>query len=297
MASYVAARLARPGRIPVTLAGSWRAALAAVSADGVRVDDADGAWSAAVAAAPLAQAPQAELALVLVKSNQTASVAPAVARIVGRDGVALTLQNGLGNREVLEAVVGGGRVLVGVTMAGVTLLGPGHVRGHVAGTFLGADAAGAAFRVAALMDEAGLKAEVEPDIDRLLWRKLAVNCAINPLSALLGVPNGALLETPKPRAVLEAAAREAGVVAAALGIDLGQDPVQAAVDVAQLTAANRSSMLQDLARGVATEIEAINGVVVREGDRLGIPTPVNRRLLDDVRAREAAARRAEAAPA
>jgi 2-dehydropantoate 2-reductase len=296
MASYFAARLARPGRLLVTLVGSWRAALAAVSAGGVRVDDVDGAWSAAVAAAPLAQAPRAELAVVLVKSHQTAAVAPAVGRIVGSAGVALTLQNGLGNREVLEAAAGGGRVLVGVTMAGVTLLGPGHVRGHVAGTVLGADEAGAAFRIAALMDEAGLKAEVEPDIDRLLWRKLAVNCAINPLSALLGVPNGALLETPDSRAVLEAAAREAGVVAAALGIDLGQDPVQAAVEVAQLTAANRSSMLQDLARGAATEIDAINGVVVREGERLGIPTPVNRRLLDDVRAREAAARRAEAAP-
>jgi 2-dehydropantoate 2-reductase len=171
-------------------------------------------------------------------------------------------------------------------MAGATLLRPGHVRGHDAPTVLGRDQAGRADEVAALFNEAGLRTEVSPDIEAVLWGKLVVNSAINPLSALKGVPNGALLENPEWRALLEDTARESAAVAAARGIDVGGDPVGSVVAVARLTAANRSSMLQDLERGVPTEIDAINGVVVQEGARLGVPTPVNRRLLDEIRARE-----------
>jgi len=295
MASYFGARLARSGRIAVTLAGTWREALDAVAERGVRVEDADGSWSARPAAAALPDAPPADLALVLVKSHQTGGVAPAVRRVVRGAGIAVSLQNGLGNREILEAALGPGRVIVGATMAGATLLGPGHVRGYVADVRLARDSAGAAEEVAALFRRAGLRTELATGAEALVWRKLAINCAINPLSALLGVPNGALLEIPERRALLEAAAREAGTVASALGIDLGDDPARAAVDVARLTAGNRSSMLQDLDRGAPTEVEAINGAVVREGKRLGVPTPVNRKLLDDIRAREAEAARSPAA--
>jgi len=295
MASYFGARLARSGHIAVTLAGTWREALDAVAERGVRVEDADGSWSARPTAAALSDAPPADLALVLVKSHQTGRVAPAVRRVVRGTGIPVSLQNGLGNRELLEAALGPGRVIVGATMAGATLLGPGHVRGYVADVRLARDSAGAAEEVAALFRRAGLRTEVATGAEALVWRKLAINCAINPLSALLGVPNGALLEVPERRALLEAAAREAGAVASALGIDLGDDPARAAVEVARLTAGNRSSMLQDLDRGAPTEVEAINGAVVREGERLGVPTPVNRKLLHDVRAREAETARIPAA--
>jgi 2-dehydropantoate 2-reductase len=288
MACYFGARLARSGATRVTLAGTWREGLDAVATRGIHVEDGDGAWAVRVYAAPLAEAPVAALSLVLTKSQKTTAVAPAVARAVGDAGIALSLQNGLGNREALESCVRPGAVLAGVTMAGATLLGPGHVRGHDAPTILGRDEAGRAHEVAALFHEAGFQAEVSPNIEAVLWRKLVVNSAINPLSALKGVPNGALVENPEWRGVLEEAAREAATVAAARGIDVGNDPVEAALEVARLTAANRSSMLQDLERGAPTEIDAINGMVVREGARLGVPTPVNRRLLDEIRAREEA---------
>jgi 2-dehydropantoate 2-reductase len=288
LACLFGARLARAGHT-VTLAGTWADALAVLQRSGIQVEDADGHWRARVRAVRLGGTlPEADLVLVLVKSYNTPAVAPLLTRTLRPDGDVLTLQNGLGNRETLEQALGR-PVLVGVTTAGATLLGPGRIRAHRAPTTLGDDGAGRAARVAALFREAGLDSSVSPDIDRLLWRKLAANCAINPLSALLGVPNGALLESAEHRATLESAAREVAAVAAARGLDLGEDPAALAGHVAQATAENRSSMLQDLERGAPTEIEAINGAVAREGRRLGVPTPVNEALAEAVRARERAA--------
>jgi 2-dehydropantoate 2-reductase len=231
--------------------------------------------------------PPHELVLVLVKSHQTEAIAPAAARAAGPFGFIVTLQNGLGNRELLERAAGRGRVGVGVTLAGATLLRPGEVRGHLAMITLGDDGAGRAARVCTLFREAGLDTQVEPNIDRVVWRKLAVNCALNPLSALEGVTNGALLGRLEWRQAIEAATHEVGAVAAARGIVLG-DTARLALEVARLTAGNRSSMLQDLERGFRTEIDAINGAVVIEGRRLGVPTPLNEAFWNAVRQREAA---------
>jgi 2-dehydropantoate 2-reductase len=288
MACLFGGRLARAGHA-VTLAGTWLEGLAALALRGVTVEDAGGSWSTPVRTARLHDSlPESDLVLVLVKSYRTAAIAPEAARAAD-GGLIATLQNGLGNREALEAA-GASRVLVGVTAAGATLLGPGHVRGHIAGTVLGDDGHGAAGSVARLLRSAGLEAELAGDIERLLWRKLVVNCAINPLTALLGVENGALLANPEWRARMEAAAREAGAVARAKGVALGEDAIALAVSAAQATAGNHSSMLQDLSRGARTEIEAINGAVLREGRRLGVATPVNEELWAAVLAREAGAR-------
>jgi 2-dehydropantoate 2-reductase len=123
-----------------------------------------------------------------------------------------------------------------------------------------------------------------PAAEPLLWTKLAVNAAINPLSAILGLPNGELLRLPGARAQLIAAAAEVGVVAQAAGIALPVDPVARALQVAEATAPNRSSMLQDVEAGRRTEIEAITGAVVARAEALGVPVPVNRELLAQVRA-------------
>lgn len=286
MASLFGAWLARAGH-RVTLAGSWPAALAVVARDGVRVEEGAEAWSAPARSVRLdAPIPPQDLVLVLVKSTRTSAVAGPAARAAGIGGWILTVQNGLGNREALEAEAGRGRVGLGVTTAGATLLGPGRIRAFPAPTLLGDDGAGRAERVAALFRDAGLECRVAPDIASVVWRKLAVNCAINPLSALAGVANGALLEHPGWRAQLEAAAGEAAAVAAALGIALDADPVALALETAHRTAGNRSSMLQDLERGVPTEIAAINGAVAALGRRLGVATPVNDALIRAIQERE-----------
>ncbi len=145
---------------------------------------------------------------------------------------------------------------------------------------IGRSAATAA-RVDALVDilvAAGIDAAATDDIAPTVWRKLAVNCAINPLTAYLGVPNGRLLDDPQTIALLHAAAAEVAAVAAALGIPLDADVAALAEAVAARTAANRSSMLQDTDRGAPTEIDAINGAVVRAGEAVGVETPVNTAL-------------------
>ena len=281
------ARLSRAGH-DVTLAGTWPAALDAIETGGLRVEDEAGGFRAPARTFCLSarsEPPAAQFVIVLVKAHRTASVAAAAAA-ASRDGILVTLQNGLGNREALEAAAGPGRAVVGVTTAGATLLGPGQVRGYIAETLLGEAPDDRAARVADLLRSADLPARLTPDIDRLLWSKLAVNCAINPLTALHRVPNGALLERPEWREIMAAAAREVHSVAAALGIVV-DEPAERALAVARVTAANHSSMLQDLERGAPTEIDAICGAVVREGIRLGVPTPVNAALLGAVLAREA----------
>ena len=242
------------------------------------VHDREGTWSAPVETVPPEEVRgPVEVSLVLVKSPHTASVAPALARVLSPSGLALTLQNGLGPREVLAAAIGAERVAVGVAFLGAQLLAPGEVRVVPGRLVLGEEPAtvGPVRGLATRLQEAGFEVETTPEVERVVWAKLAANCAINPLTALHGIPNGALLKDPDLRRTMREAAREVGAVAAARGLDLGPDAASLAEQVAKGTAANRSSMLQDLERGAVTEIDALNGVVATEGRRLGVPTPVN----------------------
>jgi 2-dehydropantoate 2-reductase len=135
--------------------------------------------------------------------------------------------------------------------------------------------------------KAGFAIQKLADITSLLWGKLVINAAINPLTALLRVTNGKLLDRPAIQELFVAAACEAAAVAAAQGINLPYpDPVLAVTEIARKTATNRSSMLQDLLRGTPSEIDVINGAIVQAGERVGVPTPVNQILWQLVRAAE-----------
>ncbi|MCW5863016.1 MAG: 2-dehydropantoate 2-reductase [Anaerolineae bacterium] len=274
----------------VVLLGHWPAQLAALRRDGLRLEHPDGSHSRhrlAVADDPAAIS-RADVALVAVKSRQTPDAAGAAERLLGSDGLALTLQNGLNNRAALRAVLGEARVALGVTAQGATTLAPGVVRhaGH-GPTYFGRDAAlGPSQRdclaaLAALFARAGFETQLVDDADGLVWGKLVVNAAINPLTALLRVPNGFLLEHAELVAVMRRTAAEVAAVAERQGIALpAGDPGERAIAVARGTAANRSSMLQDVERGALTEIDAICGAVVRAGRAAGVATPLNSRLAD-----------------
>lgn len=132
---------------------------------------------------------------------------------------------------------------------------------------------------AALLNRAGLKSEISPDIKAELWRKLVINAGINALTVIYDCPNGALLEIPPARRTMAAAVIEAAAVAAACGFPLGEDPVALTEEVCRRTAGNISSMLQDSRRGRPGEIAAINGEIVRRAARCGLAVPVNRELL------------------
>ena len=285
LASFFAARLAAAGA-PVTMLGSWPAGLAALQDRGVRLVDADGrecCYPVHATAEPAACRP-ASHALVLVKSWQTARAASQLAACLASDGIALTLQNGWGNREILQAHLGATRVAAGVTTLGATLLGPGRVRAGGPGPITVPETACLA-PLLDLLRQAGFETRTSADVDGLLWSKVVINAAINPLTALLRVPNGVLLERPEARALMAQAAREAAAVGVAQGFRLTfDDPLLAAEEVARRTAANHSSMLQDIQRGAPTEIDAICGAVVEAGKQCGVLTPVNQTLWQLVRA-------------
>lgn len=276
LATLFAARLAAQGA-QVTLLGTWKNAIEAFNRDGARLVLADGTSlvQRVRATSDPAECKHADLALVLVKAWQTGRVARQLEECLPQYTPVLTLQNGLGNRETLAASLGAQRVLLGVTTTGGTLLGPGLVRMGGEGEIL-LESHPASGKISELLQSAGIKVELAADPNALVWGKLVVNAAINPLTALLRIPNGALLERPAARRVMASLARETAAVALALGIRLPfNDPAGMAEDVARRTAANRSSMFQDVKRGVPTEIDAICGAVVRAGESRGVAAPLN----------------------
>lgn len=284
MAGLFGARLA--AHADVALLGTWEAGLQALRADGIRLEENGKFVQAKVrAASDPKQCSGARSALVLVKSWQTARAGQMLSESLAADGVALTLQNGLGNLELLEQALGKERTALGVTITGATLLGPGMVRAGGAGPTHVVPHPRLE-PVVNLLQTAGFEVHAAEDLSGLVWGKLAINAGINPLTALLEIPNGELLERPRARRVMGEAARETAAVAAANGVEFPySDPALAAESVAERTSKNESSMLQDVRRGAPTEIDAINGAIVREGRRLGVPTPVNWTLWNLVRAK------------
>lgn len=225
----------------------------------------------------------ADVVLLTVKSYQTATALDDVEPAVGPDTFVATLQNGLGNVEQVARRVGEARAIGGTTSHGCTFLGPGRVEhAGVGGTVLGPvdpPDRPAHHQLAEALTEAGIETEVVRDVRPRLWAKAAVNAAINPLTAVAGLPNGALLEVDELETLLEATAREVEGVARAAGIEVDEgDWVAEAREVAHRTADNRSSMLQDVERGRRTEIDAICGRVAEAAERHGVEAPRNATL-------------------
>jgi len=233
-----------------------------------------------------------DLVLVTVKAYDTEAAARTLA--TGDPEVVCSLSNGLCEETLAEHL--GDRVLAGSATYGAELVGPGEVRctgvgrihvGEFADGRLDGDGADGAShraeRVAAAFREAGLDCTADPEMSRRRWEKLAVNAGINAVTALARVPNGALADAPG-RAVAHRAARETARVARSEGVELADGEAVAAVDtVVRETAANRSSMRQDVKSESRTEVDAINGAVVERGAAAGIDTPTNRTMADLLR--------------
>jgi len=277
----------------VTLIGHWPEQIAALRSVPLQVIAPDGT----IERVPLAatdephRLPPVDLALVLTKARGTQHAGRVIERLLKPDGLAITLQNGIGNREILEAALGPERVSQGVTMLGASMEGPGKLRlGGQGATYLatGPQAHELLGRFADMLTASRLDVHLSQDVSGLVWGKLAINAGINPLTALLRVPNGALLESDWANRLMRQAAIEAAEVASALGIQMPfEDAAEQVERVARITAVNHSSMLQDIVRGAETEIEVICGAISRHGKDLGIATPVNDTLYQLVKALEA----------
>jgi len=290
LGSLFASRLTKLAN--VTMIGTWQSQINRINQQGLTVTELDGQLTSHIiqATGNISYIAPVDVAIVLVKSYQTARVAPQIVQLLKLDGIALTLQNGLGNAEILKAVVGNTRVVSGITAQGATMLAPGQVRYAGQGPTYIAKQAHLTMQlehITTLLNQANLKTELVTQANRLVWGKLAINAAINPLTALFNVPNGDLMEDETLNKAMIRAAEEVVQVAIAQQIQLPYpDVAEQLRQVCRATATNRSSMLQDIDRGSRTEIEAICGAVVTIGKTVGVKTWLNELLYDWVKLKE-----------
>ena len=226
----------------------------------------------------------ADLVLFCVKSQDTESAGSSMAPHLKPDATILCIQNGVDNAERLRAATGRD-VTPTVVYVGTEMAGPGHVRHHGPGELVigaGADSE----KLAALISEAGHPSRVADNVPEILWHKLITNCAYNALSAVAQLPYGPMVEVEGARDVMRNAVEECAAVARACGVAVPDDILERVSAVARNMPGQSSSTAQDLARGKRTEIDYLNGYVVRKGASLGIPTPTNLALQVMVKLRE-----------
>jgi 2-dehydropantoate 2-reductase len=233
---------------------------------------------------------KADLVIFFVKTYDTERAVSDSLVLEKEDTVFITLQNGLGNEEAICKKIDRKKVMLGVTGHGATLLRPGHVRHAGWGkTFVGEldhRITDRATRIAQMFCKAGIETEASPNIHDQVWGKLVVNAGINALTALTGFKNGQLLDYPETARLMERLVFEAAQVARRKGVHIEEDPIEKVRKAAEATRENRSSMGQDFDHRRRTEIDAINGAVVREAQALGIPVPFNQAVTDLVKAIE-----------
>ena len=269
----------------VWLVDIWKENIDAMRSNGLKVEDRGKVQIIPVkATTDVASVGKADLILFFVKTYQTEKAVSDVLVLQKENTVFLTLQNGLGNEEAICKQVDRRKVVLGVTGQGATLLGPGHIRHAGWGkTYVGEldeKITDRVTQIAQVFRKAGIETEVSSHIHDLVWEKLLVNVGINALAALTGLKNGQLLDYPETVRLMEALVSEAVEVTRRKEIQIDENPMNRVKVVIEATRENRCSMGQDLDYKRRTEIDAINGAVVREAERLGILVPYNQMITD-----------------
>ena len=295
MGSLFGATLAQGG-LPVTLVDCATDHIDAINARGLRIQGYGGERTVPVPATTChGELPQADVVLVQTKAPDTAVAVESVRRVFGPETVAISFQNGLGNEEVIGGIVGLDRVLGGLTAQGATRLGPGVVHNYgdlpsYIGELEGGSSARAE-RIAARFNAAGLRTHASPDIRREMWKKLLGNVGLSPTSAIANLTSVEIMSVPELREVVLGAVDEAAAVGAAEGVELDTEEVRSVllklVDPSGGgTGKSKSSACVDLLNRRRTEVDWINGSIVRLGEKHGIATPINRTLVGAVKGME-----------
>jgi 2-dehydropantoate 2-reductase len=287
MGCLFAARLAEGGA-RVTLVDVDGERLAIIARDGVTLVDDKGSRTMAVGVALAAElAAPVDLLLLFTKGPHSAAAIGSVSHLAELGPVVLTLQNGIGNADLLAAAFGADRVLLGTAHVPADLTGPASVVTQGFDSLdLGGFSAAAhelAPQVVALLQSAGFTARVADEVSATVWEKVAFNAALNATGMICQVHNAGLDNEPGRRLAVKVV-DEAVAVASALGLELDRTRILTTIDAAlHEHAHHKASMLQDRERGRPTEIETINGAISRHGLRLGVPTPVCDTFTDLVR--------------
>jgi len=273
------------------LVGYKKEQVEAICSAGLTLEEREGSQIIPMKATPdVTTVGKADLVIFFVKTYDTEKAVSDSLALEKEGTIFLTLQNGLGNEEVICKKIDRKKVMLGVTGQGATLLQPGRVRHAGWGkTFIGEldhRITDRANRIAQMFYKAGIETEASPNIHDQVWGKLLVNAGINALTALTGFKNGQLLDYPETARLMEKLTLEAAEVARKKGVRIEEDPIEKVRKAAAATRENRSSMGQDFDHRRKTEIDAINGAVVREAQPLGIPVPFNQAVTDLVKAIE-----------
>jgi len=218
----------------------------------------------------------AKLVLFCVKSTDTESAATEMAPFLELDALVLSLQNGVDNAERLQSVLRQ-QVAPAVVYVATEMAGPGHVKHHGRGELVIGPAA-ARHEVAALFGDADIPVQISDNVVGALWAKLIVNCAYNALSAISQLPYGRLVKGEGVEAVMRDVVHECLAVAQGAGVTVPGDMWEGVQRIGRTMPTQLSSTAQDIARGKRSEIDHLNGYVVRKGEALGIAAPVNRVL-------------------
>lgn len=269
----------------VWLVDVWKEHIDAIRSKGLAIEEKGETRNITVnATTDVRSAGKADLVLYFVKTYHTEKAVKDSLVLQKDDTLFLTLQNGLGNEETICRQVDHKKVILGVTGQGATLLGPGKIRhGGRGKTYVGELDGEMTNRLAQIVQmfmKAGIQTDASSHIHDLVWEKLLINVGINPLAAILEIKNGQLLDHPETLRLMEGLVSEATEVARKKGVRIVENPMERVKTVIEATRENRCSMGQDLDRKRKTEIDAINGAVVREAERLGISVPYNRMITD-----------------
>jgi 2-dehydropantoate 2-reductase len=230
----------------------------------------------AKAATDAASLASPDLVLFCVKSADTEEAGRSLAGCLRPETSVLSLQNGVDNPQRLRKLTGY-PVIPAVVYVGSEMAGPGHVRHHGGGDLV-IGAAPASEVLAQTLDAAGIRTTIADDIEVTQWSKLVTNCAFNALSAVAGISYGPMLEVEGTRDVVASAVQEAVMVARASGVSMPEDILEQILKIPAAMPNQMSSTAQDVARGKPSEIDFLNGYVVRKGAELGVPTPTNHAL-------------------
>ncbi len=264
-----------------------------INESGLKLKGVSGNWEQKVkATAQEKDIGPCDLIIIVVKSYDTKDALKHIKPLMNDTSFILTLQNGVGNVEIIQEVAGQDRVIAGVTSQGATLLETASIRHAGKGdTIIGRSDGKIPVQLRSireLFNKAGLtETRISKDIKSLLWSKLIINVGINALTAITHLPNGKLTEFAATRKIMQDATTEAVRVAKRMRIKLMyDDPISKVEAVCEATAGNISSMLQDILKSKRTEIDFINGVIVRQAQAMGVAHPVNLTLTNLVKAIE-----------
>ena len=279
MGSLYGGLLARAG-FDVTLLDVWEEHIEAIRRHGLHLDGITGDLRIPIrATSQTNDVASVDCAIVLTDANSTRDAAVSARRVLGPAGFALTLQNGIGNVEALGEVLGEARVLGGTSNHSAAMLGPGHVtHTHAAPTWIGELDGRSTARLRETeqaLTKAGFTPLVVDNVLAHIWNKFVLNCGINAISAVTGLRLGELVRTPPVDELQTRVIEEVLAVVRAKGIALTDPDPMRTIKEHCWKKYNKPSTLQHIEQGKRTEIDALNGALVREAQQLGIPTPYN----------------------